>query len=433
MELDARKTALFAIATGLAAVGAVAAPAQALAPSGGTITQITVSPTNETEGNGNGRYGPVVSNDGRYVAFWTYSPSIVAGDDNGASDVFLYDTTTHLTTIVSHTASGRTANGGSSNPAISANGKYIAFQSPATDLAGVEYGADAMVGEQIYRYSVATGRIKLVSKTPNGAIPASWATGTAISANGRYVAFSSRAHDIVPGDHNRTTDAFRYDVTTDSTIKVSQTLDGQETTKWSYASAISGNGQYVAWRTTATNMGPADTNNDEDAYVYDADAGTNTLISHDASGTAVGGYVTGISDNGQIMALTSSSPVLTPSNTAQLPLAYVYTAATGKTRLISTASTQAATFSISANGRYVAWLSYATTDPSSDIYLYDRQTKQSTALAVTPDGSPANSASGQPSVSRSGNFVGFCSGATNLVPGDTYGNSDIFLWSRTLG
>ncbi len=77
-----------------------------------------------------------------------------------------------------------------------------------------------------------------------------------------------------------------------------------------------------------------------------------------------------------------------------------------------------ATTSISANGRYVAFVAIPLADPSNaQVYLYDRQTRQSTAVAVRPDGSPANGGSGAPNVSRSGNYFGFCSTATDLVPG----------------
>ena len=436
MNVNVRFTALVSALAGLVVV---AGPTQALAPSGGTIQQITISPTDESEANGNGRYGPVVSNDGRYIAFWTYSPSIVAGDANGLSDVFLHDTTTGVTTLVSRNAQGGSANSGSSIPAISANGKYVVFQSAATNLAGAAYAGDT-IGELVYRYSVANGRIKLVSKSPGGALPSTFATVAGISATGRYVVYSSRAHNIVSGDHNGVLDAFRYDFTTDTTITVSRTLDGQETDKYSYASAISGNGRYVAWTTKAENMGPADTNNDDDAYVLDVDTGTTTLVSHDVSGTAVGGRATGISDNGKIVSLTSDSDSLAPGDTDENDGAFVYSAATDQVKLISTARPEwsagvvAATTSISANGRYVAFVAIPLANPNNaQVYLYDRQTRQSTAIAVRPDGSPANGGSGAPNVSRSGNHVGFCSTATDLVPGDTYGNCDIFLWSRTLG
>ena len=233
-------------------------------------------------------------------------------------------------------------------------------------------------------------------------------------------------------------DAFRYDFTTDTTIKVSRTLGGLETDKYSYATAISGNGRYVAWTTKAENMGPADTNNDDDAYVFDAQTGTNTLVSHNSSGQAVGGRATGISDNGKIVTLTSDSDSLAPGDTDENDGAFVYSAATDQVKLISTARPEwaagvvAATTSISANGRYIAFVAIPLDNlNNAQVYLYDRQTRQSVAIGVRPDGSAANAGSGDPSVSRSGNYVGFCSNATDLVPGDNYGNCDIFLWSRS--
>ncbi len=261
----------------------------------------------------------------------------------------------------------------------------------------------------------------------------------AISATGRYVVYTSRAHNILPGDHNGVQDAFRYDSTTDTTIKVSKTLGGLETDKYSYAGAISGNGRYVAWTTKAENMGPADTNNDEDAYVFDAETGTNTLVSHDSGGQAVGGRATGISDNGKIVALTSDSDSLAPGDTDDNNGAFVYSAATDQVKLISTtrpewaAGVVAEATSISANGRYIAFVAFPLDNLSHpQVYLYDRQTRQSTAIGVKSDGSAANGGSGDPNVSRSGNYVGFCSAATDLVPGDNNADTcDIFLWSRS--
>ena len=434
MRVSVRTTAL---AAALAALGVVAAPAQAVAPSGGTITQITVSPTDETEANGKGRYGPVVSDDGRYVAFWTYSASIVTGDSNRLSDVFLHDTTTGITTLVSRNAQGKSANGGSGGVAISANGKYLAFYSTATNLAGATYPGDT-VGELVYRYSIASGRIKLVSKSPKGALPTTYAVLGAISGNGRYVVYTSQAHNLVPGDHNGLRDAFRYDATTDETIKVSRTLDGQETDKYSYATAISGNGRYVAWRPRRRTWGPPTPTTTRTPTSSTSETGTNKLISHDASGIAVGGRPTAISDNGKIVSLTSASAGLAPGDTDEYEGAFVYSAATDEVTLISTARPEwptgvsAGTTSISANGRYVAYSAVAWGDADGgDVYLYDRRTKQSTTISAAPDGSAANGGSGTPYVSRSGNHFAFCSTATNLVPGDTYGNCDIFLWSRS--
>ena len=145
-----------------------------------------------------GSLRPRVSNNGRYVVFWSYSPTIVPGDNNNTSDVFLYDATTGVTKLISRNAAGAPANGGSSLGVISANGKFIAFESSATDLdVGAPQGSVL-----VYRYNVATGRIKLASKSHTGGLPSSWSINANISSDGRYISYTSRAHDIVRGDHN---------------------------------------------------------------------------------------------------------------------------------------------------------------------------------------------------------------------------------------
>ncbi len=433
-----RAVALALGAAGAVGLAAVAAPAAALVPSGGTISQITIAPAGETDGGGMGRYDPGVSNNGRYVVFWSYSPTVVPGDSNNTSDVFLYDATTGVTTLISRNAAGAPANGGSSLGVISANGKFIAFQSSATDLdVGAPQGSVL-----VYRYNVATGRVKLASTSHTGGLPSSWSINANISSDGRYIAYTSAAHNVVRGDHNKVPDVFRYDAVAGTTIKVSQTLTGGETNKSSnsgWQGGISGDGRYVVYTAAATNMGPIDTNNDSDAYVHDVQTGTTTLASPGLDGKAAGAVATGISDNGKFVSLGSQSDQLAPGDTDENDGAFVYNANTNTVKLISRASTEwpdgvtAASTSISANGRYVTFDAIPVGSTTiADTYLYDRTTNQTSKISVTPNGSNANGGSGCSSISRSGNYLAFCSGATNLVPGDPIGaTSDIFLWSRS--
>ena len=425
------------VAVGAVGLAAAAAPATALAPSGGTVAQITVSPAGETDGGGMGRYDPGISNNGRYVVFWSYSPSIVAGDNNGTSDVFLYDATTGVTKLISRNAAGAPANGGSSLGVISANGKFIAFESSATDLdVGAPQGSVL-----IYRYNVATGRIKVASKSHTGELPSNWSINANISSDGRYISYTSAAHDIVRGDHNKVADVFRYDAVADTTIKVSQTLTGGETNKSSnsgWQGGISGDGRYVVYTAAATNMGPIDTNNDSDAYIYDAQTGATALASPGTDGNAGGAVATGISDNGKIVSLWSASNHLVAGITDKVTRAFVYNGTTNTVKLIAKTSAelpagaQSTASSVSANGRYITFDAITVDWSVADVFLYDRTTNVATKISVTPNGSNANGGSGSSSISRSGNYIGFCSGATNLVPGDPIGaTTDIFLWSRS--
>ena len=438
MQRYVRTAGVAAAAVATVGVSAIAAPAQALAPSGGTITQITVSPADETDGVGMGRYNATVSDDGRYVAFSSYSPSIVPGDDNGASDVFLYDATTGVTKLITRNAAGEPASGGSDLPALSANGKFVVFTSSATDLPGGS--PEGLGGGFVFRYNVATGRITLVSKAHTGGLPDAWSIGNAISSDGRYITYTSAAHTIVRGDHNRSTDVFRYDAATDTTIKVSQTLTGGETNKSSNFGAISGNGRYVAYTSAATNMDPAGTPAGGGAYLFDVETGTTTLVSHGTDGIARSAVATGVSDNGKIVSMHSGSNSLAAGDTDKDFGVFFWNAATDQVKLVTTArpewpnGVRAFSSGVSGNGRYLSFDAGPADDQTkSDVYLFDRQTGLTTKISVTPAGADVLRSSSGSSVSHKGNHVAFGSLATNLAPGDTQsGCTDIFLWSRTI-
>jgi Tol biopolymer transport system component len=377
-----------------------------------------------------------VSDDGRYVTFWTYSPSITPGDDNGLSDVFLHDTQTGETTLISHNLDGDPSNGGSSLPEISANGKYVAFVSNATDL--VE-GVTSVPGEIVYRYAVETGDIELVSKTPTGHAPGWFAFSRGISGSGRFIVYDSRAANIVPGDtKDGIVDVFRYDARTGTTIKVTRTQSGGQPDKGSNAAAISHDGRWVLYSTGATNMGPTDTDFDPDAYLYDVRTGTTTLVSRYRDGSAAGGVPTGISDDGRIVAFDSQADDLVPADTDKDWGVYLFNTSTGRVRLVSTPraawpdGVTAFGGGISGDSRYVAYQAFPTPDPyASDVYLFDRTAGKTTKISVTPTGARADAASGQARISHAGNRIAFGSSATTLVPGvDGDTNFDVFLWTR---
>ena len=150
------------------------------------------------------------------------------------------------------------------------------------------------------------------------------------------------------------------------------------------------------------------------------------------------GPPTGISDNGKVVSFSSESDALDPKDTDTYSGAFVYNAGNDTVKLVSLPSTEwpggviAFSSGVSANGRFVSYDAIPQNDaPGSDVYLFDRQTKQTAKISVTPAGAAADAGSGNSSLSRSGNYIGFSSAATTLVPGDTRGNADIFLWRRT--
>lgn len=159
---------------------------------------------------------PRISADGRYVAFASLADNLVAGDANGASDVFLRDRSTGTTSLVSVTPDGLPARGPSAQPAISADGRMVAFASTAPDLvAGLpdaRLAADVKHAIEVYIRDVVAGDTVLVSATPSGEPGGGESLSPAVAGNGRFIAFSSTSPRLVPGDGNELADVFLRDL-----------------------------------------------------------------------------------------------------------------------------------------------------------------------------------------------------------------------------
>jgi len=214
--------------------------------------------TRGTQGNGQSA-GPAISANGRYIAFTSEGTNLVAGDTNDAQDVFVRDRITGATTRVSISTRGTQADGSSFGPAaISASGRYIAFSSSATNLvAGTTGGVfvrDRVAGTTTL-VSVATSGAKAVGGEP------------AISADGRYVAFISEASNLVAGDTNERPDVFVRDRVRGTTTRVSVATRGAQANQRSSEPAISANGRYVAFSSDASNLVRGDTNGSSDVFV----------------------------------------------------------------------------------------------------------------------------------------------------------------------
>ncbi|WP_182525630.1 TolB family protein [Nocardioides dongkuii] len=360
-----------------------------------------------------------MSDDGRYVAF--ESSQVMAGDTNEGPDVFLADTTTGTSTLVSRAPDGSVGNGWSGGPEISANGKFVVFSSPASNLTADSVGTTDL---QVFRYSVATGKTMRVSKSPRGELAKDLAFGSSISASGRYITFISYGHNLVPGDHNNRADVFRYDATLDETIKVSETMSGAETDGNSNSGVVSPDGRYVAYATTAKNMGPSDTNGSIDTYVYDVLTDTTILASRGLSGSAAGKTTpTDISNGGSIVALSSSSPRLAAADTDKGHDAFLYRARTDSVALVNASAGRAYGADVSADGRWVSYVEFASDAPgaATTTLLLDRNANQRTDIAAPLNG-------GVTSLSSSGAVAVFY-GADRATP-TQYG---LYLWTRLGG
>lgn len=215
-----------------------------------------------------------ISADGRYVAFVSDASNLVANDTNDTEDVFVHDRTLGETTRVSVTSDGTQATFYSTNPSISADGRYVAFQSYSKLVPSIYFGDRVYVHDQI------TGETTLVSLASDGTHSNDQAYAPSISADGRYVAFESSANNLVENDANASRDIFVHDRTLGETVRISVATDGTEGDFGSSWSNISGDGRYVAFSSEASNLVTNDTNGTNDVFVYDRDwnADTSQLI-----------------------------------------------------------------------------------------------------------------------------------------------------------
>jgi Tol biopolymer transport system component len=271
--------------------------------------------------------------------------------------------------------------------------------------------------------------------------------GAAISADGRYVAFTSEGTNLVAGDTNDAQDVFVRDRTTGATTRVSISTRGTQANSSSYGpAAISANGRYVAFSSSATNLVAGDTNGTTDVFVRDRVTGTTTRVSISTRGAQANGGAPAISADGRYVAFISSASNLVAGDTDGWQDVFVRDRISRTTTRasVATGGTQANRDSygpaaISANGRYVAFGSSASnlvardTNGTSDVFVRDRVSGTTTRASVAAHGTQGNRVSAQPAISANGRYVAFGSNASNLVAGDTNGIVDVFVRDRVAG
>jgi Tol biopolymer transport system component len=407
-----------------------------------TLVRAPTAKTTLVSVSSNGRQGDNVSSSaevsahGRYVAFSSAASTLVRDDTNPGLDVFVHDRRTGITTRVSVRSNGNQANGSSTEPSISADGRYVAFYSYAPNLVP----GDTNDAADVFVHDRQTGKTTRVSLRSNGNQANRDSVAPSISAGGRFIAFNSAASNLVPGDTNGAPDVFVHDRRTGKTARVSLRSNGSQGNRDSSVPSISGQGRYVAFYSKASNLVRGDTNGKYDAFVHDRRTGKTTRVSVRSNGNQTNGQVwsVSISGNGRYVAFDSNASNLVRKDTNNKFDAFVHDRRTGVTRRVSVSSSEnqanrSSHFPVmSGNGRYVAFLSSASdlargdTNGKFDAFVRDRQTGTTRRVSVSSNGDQGNRASGWPAISADGRYVVFQSVASNLVHGDRNNMYDLF-------
>lgn len=324
-------------------------------------------------------YGQRISADGRYVTYASSASNLVPGDTNGVADVFVFDRQLLLTARVSVATGGAQANGSSDEPAISDDGRVVVFTSTASNLAS----GDTNGLMDVYARDLVTGITTRISTSTNGTQGNSDSYLACVSGNGQYVAFQSWASNLVSSDTNGTADVLLKDRTSGTTTVVSVSSAGTRANNWCSPPSMSADGRYVTFFSWATNLVSGDTNATLDGFLRDRQTGTTSRISLTSTGGQANGecWWPSVSDDGRYVFFDALATNLVPGDT---------------------------------NG---SW----------DVFVRDRQTSTTRRISVSSAGAEAAGYSVLPSASADGRYVAFRSSAANLVPQDWNGSDDIFV------
>ena len=321
-----------------------------------------------------------VSASGEYVAFSSCRDDLVAQDLNQQCDIFVLNRTSNELQLASLAWDGAQANRSVGLPSMPSDGRKVAFQSYADNLVPND---SAGWGDMFVR-DLVSDTTQRVSVSSSEAPANGDSFYPDFSDDGRFVAFTGCGNNLVANDTNAACDVFVRDLVNGTTARVSLSSSGQQANNRSSEAAISGNGQFVAFTSSASNLVVGDSNGEPDLFVRDRVSGQTTLISVSSSGV-----------QGNVQA--------------------------------------AAHVSISADGRYVAFLSESPllvpgdTNNNTDVFVHDRVSHTTTRASVSTSGQQGSAATHPVGVSSSGPKVTFVSGSNQLTPGDVNGQADIFV------
>ncbi len=387
-----------------------------------------------------------MSADGRFVVFESLAADLVANDANNAQDVFVRDRQTDTTILVSVNTSGMAGNSASVGGSISADGRFVAFASAATDL--VAAPVIPLGPQQVYVRDLMTNTTELVSIDSLGGPGDSSSLEPIISANGNRVAFASFASNLtaVP-DPSGIVDIFVRDLVSDTTTQAS--LDNSGTSPPNGNSSdpvLSADGNRVAFLSSGSNLVPTDTNGQADVFVRDLMANTTTLASINNGETDSGNGTSSsvvLSGDGNRVGFVSAASDLAPTDTNGQADVFVRDLVAGTTFLasINSAGNDSGSGdsgqdvpSLSSNGQFIVFGSSASdlvatdTNGLPDVFVRDLMNGMTTLASVNLAGTDsAFGISSQGVLDEAGSLVSFQSTATDLVGVPTTGLQDVFV------
>ena len=353
------------------------------------------SPLRRASVNSRGRqangssFGPALSADGRFLAFRSVASNLVREDGNRAQDVFVRDRETGTTTRVSVADDGSEGNAASGGAAVSGDGRLVAFWSDASNLVANDSNDSA----DIFVRDRALGTTTRVSVSSGGTEANGPSKAAVVSGDGRTIAFRSKGSNLVAGDTNRTWDIFVHDLLSAETTRVSISSRGVQANGRNRDPALNGDGHVVAFRSEATNLVRNDRNGAGDIFVHDRMSGATYRVNVGPGGAEAKGC--GVTECG-------CDPVL------------------------------------SKNGHVVGFWSSASnlvrrdTNRAWDVFVHDNRTGSTTRVSVGRHGRQGQGLSGEPWLSANGRFVAFASKA-RLTAGDANGEWDVFVHDRATG
>ncbi|MFN2643064.1 MAG: TolB family protein [Actinomycetota bacterium] len=382
-----------------------------------------------------------MSGNGRRIVFEAYG-SLVPEDRNyDYHDIYLRDFDTQQTTLLSVAPDGGPAYGPNDSPVISGNGRYVAFTSGSERL----IAGDTNGVSDIYVRDLETQTTQRASVANDGSEANGESIAAAISDDGRYIAFVSSASNLVSGDANNAPDVFVRDTLDGATTLASVATGGAQADAGADQVAISGDGRTIAFTSIATNLAPDDTatcgfgaQNCPDVFVRDLDAGTTRRISTTKTGAAANGISldASLSADGSKVAFVSRASDL-PGGAPPAWNVYVADTATGAISLASPAGdgrpdgASSRVARIAADGHAVIFESYAGTfdHPTGGIYIRDLLNQTTEKPAFTNNDTQGNARARDPALSSDGRVILFRSDASDFGPNN--GEMQTYVYDRT--